>query len=93
MNTNSTISEASIFSRVFRVDNGNWTKEMAESILAVRFPEEDIQRMNNLAQKAREGTLNQLEVKELDNYRHIGRLLELMKSKARLSLKHVDHNS
>ena len=43
--------------------------------------------MNSLAAKAREGTLSAKEVAQLDNYRDVGRLLELLQSKARLSLK------
>ncbi|RJP18658.1 MAG: hypothetical protein C4527_28745 [Candidatus Omnitrophota bacterium] len=76
-------NEASILSRLFQVEDGNWSKEPAASILDIRFPAEDIQRMNDLAEKARQGLLDQKEEEELENYRHIGRLLELMKSKAR----------
>jgi len=43
--------------------------------------------MNFLAAKAREGSLIEQESAELENYRHVGRLLEVLKSKARLSLK------
>jgi hypothetical protein len=39
--------------------------------------------------KATAGDLSEEEAAELENYRHIGRLLEVLKSKARLSLKNV----
>ncbi len=80
-------SEAEILSRVIRPDNGNWSKQAAEAILQFDFPASDVQRMNALAAKARAGTLADAEEAELENYRQVGRLLELMQSKARLSLK------
>lgn len=43
--------------------------------------------MNELAEKARSGSLAVEEQEELDNYRQVGQLLEVLKSKARLSLK------
>jgi hypothetical protein len=43
--------------------------------------------MNLLASKARQGSLNVRQEAELENYRQVGRLLELLQSKARLSLK------
>jgi uncharacterized protein YnzC (UPF0291/DUF896 family) len=80
-------SEADILSRVIRPDQGAWSREAAESILEFDFPQADIERMNALAAKAREGSLTPGEETELENYRHAGRLLELLQSKARLSLK------
>lgn len=43
-----------------------------------------------LAAKARDGSLALEEQAELDNYCGVGRLLELMKSKARLSLQNSE---
>jgi hypothetical protein len=43
--------------------------------------------MNQLAIKSREGSLNADEQLEIESYRHACRLLDLMKAKARLSLK------
>ena len=80
-------SEAAILSRVIRPDSGTWSKEAAESILGFNFPSSDVRRMNALAAKARQGSLSVAEEAELENYRDVGRLLELLQSKARLSLK------
>jgi hypothetical protein len=82
-------SEADILSRVMRPDHGTWSRAAAEAILEFAFPDEDVQRMNALAAKAREGSLSNGEEAELENYRHAGRLLELLQSKARLSLKRL----
>src|ERR1051326_8918076 len=80
-------SEVAILSRVIRPDSGTWSREAAESILEFDFPPADVRRMNALAAKAREGTLSTAEKAKLQNYRDVGRLLELLQSKARLSLK------
>ena len=80
-------SETAILSRVIRPDRGNWSKEAANSILQLDFPAADLEQMNALAAKAREGALSAGELAELENYRRAGRLLELLQSKARLSLK------
>jgi len=82
-------SEAAIFSRVVAPENANLTPEAARSLLQFSFPPADIDRMNLLAERARDGALSDSESEELESYRHVGRLLEVLKSKARLSLKAV----
>ena len=82
-------SEAAIWNRVVDPEAGDLAREAAESLLRIHLPNDDRQRVDELAEKARQGTLTALEQTELDNYRHVGRLLELLKSKARQSLKHV----
>jgi hypothetical protein len=79
-------TEAAIFARVVSPDNANLSADAANSILQITFPAADRERMNILAEKAREGTLSSEESDELENYRHVGRLIEVLKSKARLSL-------
>ncbi len=49
--------------------------------------------MNELAQHAQAGTLSEKEDAELESYRHVGHLLALMQSKARISLKDLGHLS
>jgi len=86
MNATLESSEAAILDRVFRPDAGGWTRAGAEAILSVGFSETDRERMADLLEKAKAGELLPEEATALENYRHIGRLLELMKSKARRSL-------
>lgn len=80
-------SEAAILSRAIRPEEGNLSPEAAKSLLNIGLPESDQRRALDLAAKAREGSLTPAEEAELDNYCDVGRLLELMKSKARLSLQ------
>jgi len=86
MNATLESSEAAILDRVFRPDAGGWPRAVAEAILGVGFDESDRERMRGLLEKAGAGELSLEEAKALENYRHVGRLLELMKSKARRSL-------
>jgi len=86
MNATLESSEAAILDRVFRADAGGWTRAAAEAILSVGFDENDRGRMAELLEKAKAGELSTEEATALENYRHVGCLLELMKSKARRSL-------
>lgn len=87
MNTISDTSEVAILSRVFCPEDGAWSPAAAEAILSFGFSERDAVRMSELLAKVKGGTISSEETNELQNYRHIGKLLELMKSRARRSLK------
>jgi len=62
------------------------TKAAARVILGWTFGEEDRTRMNELAQKNQAGELTTDEQAELRSYLRVGSLLDLLHSKARLSL-------
>ena len=82
--------ETEILSRVIGPENPSLNDEAARSILALRFNEADVDRMNALADKARQGTLSRGEESQLDAYLFVGAVVDLMHSKARLSLsKHA----
>jgi hypothetical protein len=79
-------SEAAILERVFEPASG-LTAAAAEAVLRMGFAETDRERMIALLEKAKQGTLIPEESAALERYRHIGRMLELMKSKARQALR------
>jgi len=79
--------EASILSRAIAPENGAWTPSVAQGILSLTLSPADRERMNELAAKSQEGTLAADEQFEIESYRQACRLLDLMKAKARLSLK------
>lgn len=79
-------SEVGILSRVLDAQNGNLPREAARSWLALTLPEGDRARLQDLSAKAKEEALNAEEATLLENYLHVGRLIDLMQSKARLSL-------
>ena len=80
-------SEAAILDRVFQPDAGDWPRVAAEAIVRIGFAQTDQERMTLLLDKAKEEDLSAEEAEALENYRHVGRLLELMKSRARRSLQ------
>jgi uncharacterized protein YnzC (UPF0291/DUF896 family) len=80
-------SEAAILGRLFRVDNGDVRAEAAEALLAIRFDRHDLDRMHELAVKNQEDRLSRKEKAEIENYRRVSFLLDLLHSMARRSLK------
>ncbi len=87
MSPSSSSQETEILSRVIGPENPNFSAEAARSILALGFGALDNERMNLLAAKARQGALDEQEESLLSAYRFVGSLVDLMHSKARLSLK------
>ena len=79
--------EAEILSRVIRPENPSFSVDAARSILALRFSDWDNEQMDALAAKAREGALDEKEQSLLNAYLFVGSVVDLLHSKARLSLK------
>ena len=79
-------SFAEVWERTIRPGEADLTRDVAEYFLKLQFTDADKARMNELAAKAREGSLTEREETELGNYMQLGWFLDLMKSKARLSL-------
>jgi len=69
----------------------NLPPEAARCILGLRFPERDRKRMDELAAKARHGSLSEQERDEIENYERVGSFLSLLKAKARRSLPLRNH--
>jgi hypothetical protein len=80
-------NEAEILSRVIAPEAPTLSPDTAKILLSFDFPKEDRDRMEQLAEKAREGTLTPEEQAEIDCYERVGHFLSLLRSKARLSLK------
>jgi hypothetical protein len=80
-------SEAAIWARLMQAQKDELSSEAAEFLLAINFDEADRTRMQELAERSEAGTLTAEEQTEFDGYLHIGNLLAVMQSKARLALK------
>ena len=78
--------EGVILGRVLRPERGDLPRETARWLLDVDFDPADRKRIAELYEKAREGALNAEEDAELEDYGDVGRLLELLKAKAKASL-------
>lgn len=80
-------SEASILSDVIAPDRPSFTRELAQWLTTLRFTEHQRSRIVELADKGNRGELTPPEHEELDRFRRIGMLLNLLQSKAELSLR------
>ena len=85
-------SEAAIWARLMHAQKDELSFEAAEFLLSIDFGEGDRQRMLQLAERSEAGTLTAEERAEFDGYLHIGNLLAVMQSKARLALKRKPNN-
>jgi uncharacterized protein YnzC (UPF0291/DUF896 family) len=85
-------NETAIWSRTIEPEKGSLSPAAASALLDLRMSPTDVERVNELSAKARDGHLAQEEIAELDDYLQVGRALELLKAKARLSL-HRTHGS
>jgi hypothetical protein len=80
-------TETAILERVLDPNKDDMSPEMVRYILGMDFPPADVARMDELAEKARDGTLSAPEQFEIEEYRRVADLLALLQSKARRSLK------
>jgi hypothetical protein len=77
--------EATILARVIRPD-GDLSPTAARAILKLGFAPDDRQRMHDLVSKNQDDSLTAAETRELESYRRVGRLLDLLAARARRSL-------
>ena len=80
-------SDTAILSRLIRPEDDNLPAEAAEALLGLHFDRQDLDRMHELAEKNQDDRLTPSERSEMENYRRVSFLLDLMHSKARRSLK------
>lgn len=83
----SLISDTAILSRLIRPEDGNLPAEAAAGLLGIRFDPRDLDRMHELSEKNQKDRLTPAERFEMENYRRVSFLLDLIHSKARRSLK------
>ena len=84
------LTEAHILEQVVMSDQPGMSPESARAILDLRFDSSALARMNELAEKNRQGTLAEPEREEMDKYLRVGNFLNLMQAKARRVL-HPDN--
>ncbi len=67
--------------------HGSLTPQAAEGILALGFPEQQQQKMQTLAEKARAGAFSAEEREEANSFERISSLLGILQSRARMTLR------
>lgn len=80
-------SQTSMLARLFEARQDQMSREVAEFLFSICFHQRDIERVNELSELARPGKLSRAAEAELDKYIHVGNLLAIVQSKARLALK------
>lgn len=81
--------EVEILERAIDPRAGNWAAEVSRALLSMKLAPADVARMNELAAKATDGTLGPDEELEIESYRTAARVLEILKLRARVSLKQL----
>ena len=79
-------TEAAMLARAFDAETGDLPHEAAQVLLRARLPIADLHRMRRLGELAQLGTLTPAQRREAEAFDRVGLLLELLQSKARLSL-------
>jgi hypothetical protein len=87
MNANAGATETEIWGRTIRPEIGDLSPAAARELLRLHLAEDDAKRVEELSGKANAGSLKADEEQELDYYLNVGRALEFLKAKARLSLR------
>ena len=79
--------EAAIWAHLMQAQADELSSEVAGYLLSIGFGENDRERMLQLAAGSESGTLTPEECMEFDSYLHVGNLLAVVQSKARLALR------
>jgi hypothetical protein len=88
MNTFSpAINQVEVLARSIDRTGERMAPDVAKFLLDLQLSDDDRRTLDGLAEKARLGTLTLAEQADLDEFRRVGRLVELMKTKARVAMK------
>ena len=79
--------DVAILGRVLANGKGGLSATMARHLLRLRFSDEDVARMNELAERNQDGKLSPAEYEELGSYVRVGHVLAILQSEARHTLR------
>jgi hypothetical protein len=82
-----TFTEPDLWSEIVSASPTQLTEEGAKWILGLRFPQQHMDRMLELADKNNRGTLRPQEREEMERYLYFGNTLNMLHALARLALK------
>ena len=83
----SSTNQVEILARSIDRTGTQMSPEVARYFLDLQVSDADRRTLDALAEKSRQGSLTSAEQADLDEYRRVGRLVELMKVKAQVALK------
>ena len=79
-------TQAAILDRALGTPSSALSADTAQYFLSIQLDPQDEKRANELAEKARQGSLNADEQAEIDEYRRVGRVIEMLKLRAKAAL-------
>ena len=82
-------TQAAILDRALGTRPSALSADAARYFLSIRLDPKDEKRANELAEKARQGSLNDDEQAEIDEYRRVGRVIEMLKLRAKAALNQL----
>lgn len=92
MPRSTTISEADILEHVISPVRGGLDPHAARAILKLKFDADATKRIRQLLQKNNRGTISTEEQTILEKFLRVGKFIDLLHAKARLSLKETKHS-
>jgi hypothetical protein len=75
--------DAEIWARLLDADSTEIDEQAANGLLRMKFRPQDVDRMNALAEKARQGTLSEQERQEIESYNRVGHLMAILQARAK----------
>jgi hypothetical protein len=85
----STITEAAILEKVVAPENGDMNPDAARAVLGFKFDSATTRQIRQLLQKNNRGTITTDERLTLEKFLRVGKFIDVLQAKARLSLKHA----
>jgi len=85
--------EAALLARVLHPEQDDLPPTAARALLRLSFDQQDRDRMHELAVKNQADELSDDERRELESYLRVGRLVDLLRARAKLSLAKHKHNA
>jgi hypothetical protein len=79
-------TQSMILARALSTAAESMSEDLARYLLTIKLDPADESRANELARKAREGILSAEEHAEIEEYRRVGRVMEILRLRARKSL-------
>jgi hypothetical protein len=86
------LSEIDILSQVVMPEEPSLPVELAQWVLKMRFSDEAQDHVRDLLDKNNRGTLSESDRGVLDKYLRVGRFIDLLQAKARLTLRQASES-
>jgi len=80
-------NDTAILSRLIRAEDDSLSAAAAKALLRILFEPRDLDRIHDLVTRNQDDGLTPAEQVELENYRRVSFMLDLLHSKARRSMK------